>query len=394
MEIHSAPEQLNARLGSYNDLEFPHMMISLSSMLVPHILTKELPIMAPGNLVSVQLSDFIRCRKSLALSQKSFTEYSNLMENPMCVVTKQAGIYSTPNNDNSSFGLFSKNGRQKIKVDEFPNLIAESDPYFFALPSDEVPPSSTSLKRVQLGLKRTEEWTARVFSKCKESAGFVPIEGGSSMLLRKEAAEKAANIDCIGYQIKGIYLDETEEERMAVLNEVIPRLPADKIKFVSGCMSAMDILKLAAAGVDLFDNGMPLLLTNNDLAAVFPITPCEIPEGVTRPTQVQLRDARFNEDSSPILEGCECYACKNHTRAYINHLLIAHEMLGKTLMQTHNLHHFLLFIKKIKATLKDGTFEEYYKSFENWWNEAHKIISKEDAMKSSIRTETLEKMEL
>lgn len=80
-------------------------------------------------------------------------------------------------------------------------------------------------------------------------------------------------------------------------------------------------------------------------------------------TKINLRATLYSKDTSAVLEGCTCYTCKNHTKAYINHLLNVHEMLAQTLLELHNTHHYLRFFRLIRESIKAGNFEQFREKF-------------------------------
>jgi len=120
-----------------------------------------------------------------------------------------------------------------------------------------------------------------------------------------------------------------------------------------------EILDLVENGIDLFSTAYPYLTTELGYALTFTLDSSE-PQ---RDRKLNVRDAVHVIDKRPIIEGCECFACKNHTRAYLHHLSNVNEMLGEVLLQIHNTYHYLEFFKVIRTHIQKGTFSNFKKWF-------------------------------
>ncbi|XP_021288328.1 queuine tRNA-ribosyltransferase accessory subunit 2-like [Herrania umbratica] len=201
-------------------------------------------------------------------------------------------------------------------------------------------------------------------------AVFGAIVGGSSLEERQRCAQEVARRNVSGYWIGGFGLGESMNERPALLNAVIETLPEEKPRLICGLGLPEEILQCVAAGVDLFESTYIYHLTLGGFALTFPLDSMEINASNLASSDVgsdlrkiNLRATVFRKDTTPIVEGCVCYTCQNHTRAYINHLLNVHEMLAQILLEIHNTHHFLGFFRSIREAIKAGRFEEFRKKF-------------------------------
>lgn len=193
---------------------------------------------------------------------------------------------------------------------------------------------------------------------------FGSIVGGSDIEERKRCAEEVARRNVSGFWIGGFGLGESMDERPAVLDVITDALPFEKPRHISGLGLPEEILQGVAAGFDLFDSNYIYHLTIGGFALTFPLDKREslfdnqLSDIGSDTAKINLRATVYKKDNSPIVEDCKCYTCRNHTKAYINHLLNVHEMLASILLEIHNTHHYLGFFGLIRKAIKDGEFEQ------------------------------------
>jgi len=181
---------------------------------------------------------------------------------------------------------------------------------------------------------------------------FGIVQGGAYLDLRKKSAEELIAIGFDGYAIGGVSVGEPEELIHEISSYAASLLPDDKPKYLMGLGTPPDILEAISNGIDMFDCVVPTRNGRNGQA-------------FTWNGELQLRNASYKEDFRPIDETCSCYACKNHTRAYIRHLFNTEEILGLRLVSLHNVHFYVKLIELSRESITSGRFAEFRENFNN-----------------------------
>uniref|UniRef100_A0A2N9J1G6 Queuine tRNA-ribosyltransferase accessory subunit 2 n=1 Tax=Fagus sylvatica TaxID=28930 RepID=A0A2N9J1G6_FAGSY len=261
-------------------------------------------------------------------------------------------------------------GRLLIKPVEYMELISSMRPNIWATLADEVP-AWVSEKRNRTSVDRTVRWLDDCIALSPAGgAVFGAIVGGSNVEERHRCAQEVAKRNVSGYWIGGFGLGESWDERPALLNAITDILPEEKPRLICGLGLPEEVLQGVASGIDLFDSVYINHLTLGGFALTFPLDGVDVNESYFQlsdigsdQTKISLRATLYRKDTSPIVEGCSCYTCQNHTKAYINHLLNVHEMLAQTLLEIHNTHHYLGFFCAIREAIKAGNFEQFRQQF-------------------------------
>ncbi|XP_028790686.1 queuine tRNA-ribosyltransferase accessory subunit 2-like isoform X1 [Neltuma alba] len=260
-------------------------------------------------------------------------------------------------------------GRLLIKPKDYMEMISHMRPNIWVALADEVP-AWVSDKRNKTSVDRTVRWLDDCLALNLEGGcAFGAIVGGSYLEERKHCAMEVAKRNVSGYWIGGFGLGESIDERPPLLTAIMDILPDDKPRMVCGLGLPEEVLQGIAAGIDLFDSTYIYSLTLGGYALTFPLDKdgnrynLQLSQIGSDSTKINLRATVYRKDMSPILGNCTCYTCQNHTKAYINHLLNVHEMLAQILLDIHNTHHYLLFFRLIRATIKDGSFEQFRQTF-------------------------------
>ena len=221
---------------------------------------------------------------------------------------------------------------------------------------DECPPHPCSHADADKSLDLTLAWAkrCRTWWDAQPAEGrplvFGIVQGSSHADLREKSARALVDIGFDGYAVGGVSVGEPEPEMFAAVENSVPFLPKTHPRYAMGLGTPPQILEMIARGVDMFDCVLPTRLARNGTA-------------FTAGGTINLKNAPFAEDTSPIEEGCECYACKNFTRAYLRHLVKAEEILGLRLLSIHNLHFYLGLARQAREHILAGSFQEFRRRF-------------------------------
>jgi queuine tRNA-ribosyltransferase len=182
------------------------------------------------------------------------------------------------------------------------------------------------------------------------NALFGIVQGGMFEHLRDESLAGLEDIGFDGIAIGGLSVGEPKEDMMRVLSHVGPRLPAGKPHYLMGVGTPEDLVAGVANGIDMFDCVMPTRNARNGWL-------------FTRFGDIQIKNARYRDDTQPLDETCNCYACRNFSRAYLHHLHRTGEILGARLNTIHNLHYYLQLMSSMRAAIDAGQFQVFVARF-------------------------------
>ncbi|MBI5699233.1 tRNA guanosine(34) transglycosylase Tgt [Candidatus Saganbacteria bacterium] len=208
------------------------------------------------------------------------------------------------------------------------------------MPLDECVPYPCDKKQAEEAVRRTTKWAKESKSAFRNpnSELFGIVQGSTYPDLRKRSAEEISSLDFPGYGIGGLSVGEPQEEMFEILEVLSDIMPEDKPKHLMGVGFASDILGAIKYGMDLFDCVIPTRLARHGSFLTL--------EGKT-----SIRQARFERDFTPIDPECDCYACRNFTRAYIRHLFWAREILAMQLLTIHNLRFFMRLLERTRQEI-------------------------------------------
>ena len=233
-----------------------------------------------------------------------------------------------------------------------------------AMVFDECPPHDAPAREQRLAVERTIRW-ARECREQPRTPGqlvFGIVQGGSNAALREECAKALVALDFDGYAIGGVSVGEPEAEMLKAVEFTEPFLPTPKARYAMGLGTPAQMIELIARGVDMFDCVLPTRVARNGTA-------------FTRRGQFGLKGGAYKADFRPIEEGCDCFACKHFTRAYLRHLLNVNEILGLRMVSVHNSHLFLKVMADVRAAIAAGTFTEFYREFIANYVPSRKVLS-------------------
>ena len=222
-----------------------------------------------------------------------------------------------------------------------------------AMSFDECPPASASYEYLKNSVERTIRWAKRGKSvhSNKNQSLFGIVQGGAYEDLRKYSATETVKLDFDGYSIGGVANDgESKEDMYKAIDYSVPYLPEDKVRYLMGVGEPIDIIEGVIRGVDIFDCVLPTRIARH--GQVF-----------TRCGKINLNNAKYKEDFTPIEDSCDCYTCKHYTKAYIRHLLNSKEMLGGRLLSIHNIRFLIRLTEDLKEAIKEDRVLEYKEEF-------------------------------
>lgn len=222
---------------------------------------------------------------------------------------------------------------------------------------DECAPYPADYDYVQKSMERTTRWAAR----CKEyhkktdtQALFGIVQGGMYKDLREKSAKDMAALDLPGYAIGGISVGEPKDIFLDILRHTAPLLPQDKPRYLMGVGTPDYLIEAAISGIDMCD-------------CVLPTRTARFGTALTHSGRLNMLNACHIHDFSTLDSKCDCYTCKNFTRAYIHHLFKAQEILGARLLSIHNLRFLVNLMENVREAIKDDSLIEFRNEFYKYY---------------------------
>jgi len=228
-----------------------------------------------------------------------------------------------------------------------------------AMSFDECPPASANHEYMENSIKRTIRWAKRGKENHKNENQmlFGIVQGGAYQDLREYSAKETVKLDFDGYSIGGVANDnESKEDMYKAIEYSVPFLPQDKIRYLMGVGEPIDLIEGVIRGVDIFDCVLPTRLARHGHA-------------FTKYGKINLKNAKYKQDFSN-LDECDCYTCKNYTKAYIRHLIVSDETFGARLLSIHNIRFLIKLMEDLRENIKNDTILEYKEEFvKNYYGE-------------------------
>ena len=221
-----------------------------------------------------------------------------------------------------------------------------------AMVFDECTPWPATRDEAARSMQLSLRWAARSKHAHAGSGNalFGIVQGGMHEDLRDESLAGLAGIGFDGYAIGGLSVGEPKDEMQRIQDHVASRLPEDRPRYLMGVGTPEDIVAGVVSGIDMFDCVMPTRNARNGWL-------------FTRNGDVKIRNARHRLDPGPLDPTCNCYTCRNFSRAYLHHLQRTSEILGARLNTIHNLHYYLALACELRQAIADGTLADYVRTF-------------------------------
>ena len=209
--------------------------------------------------------------------------------------------------------------------------------------------------------KNSAELTLRWLERCRGAhkradtqALFGIVQGGMFKDLRKMSLEYTCEQDLPGYAVGGLSVGEEKSLMFEILDYTVPMLPKNKPRYFMGAGTFDIFVEGVSSGIDMFDCVLQTRLGRNGAA-------------ITENGRINLKNAKYKNDFSPVSEECGCYVCTNYSRAYLRHLVMSGEILASMLLSVHNIAVSVSFMKKIRKAILDDNFHKFRLEFNNIW---------------------------
>jgi len=216
---------------------------------------------------------------------------------------------------------------------------------------DDCPVYGSNEKRIADSVRRTIKWAleAKSFNNERQMQ-FAIIQGGTDINMRRKCTEELVRMDFDGYGIGGLSIGESRDDMYKMIEKSTPYIPEKYPRYFMGLGTPADILYSIRNGIDIFDSAYP---TRNARHGTV----------LTSTGKINLGKGKYDNDTNPLDDKCDCYVCKNYTRSYINHLVRNNELLYYRLLSIHNLHFMGKLIRMARTSIREGWFEKYMNDY-------------------------------
>lgn len=284
------------------------------------------------------LHDFMRWHKPILTDSGGFQVFSL---GDLRKITEQGVHFRSPvNGDRVFMGPEESMAVQRALGSDIVMIFDECTPY----PADE----RTAEQSMRLSLRWAER--SKHAHGDNQSALFGIVQGGMYEALRDESLAGLCQIGFDGYAIGGLSVGEPKQDMLRILRHLADKMPKDKPRYLMGVGRPEDLVEAVVLGVDMFDCVMPTRNARNGHLFVH--------EGV-----IKIRNSRYKDDTSPLDPYCDCYTCRNYSRAYLHHLDRTGEMLGPRLNTIHNLHYYQTLMRGLREAIATGTLQAFRQEF-------------------------------
>ena len=350
----------NARYGklktNYGTYETPMFMPVGTQATVETVDTRELKEISSGVILSNTYHLWLRPGEDIVAKAGGLHQFMNY-DGPILTDSGGFQVFSLAKpKDIVEEGVHFKNHLNGDRLFLTPEKSIEIQNQLdsdIAMSFDECPPASASYEYLKNSIERTLRWAKRgkaVHANPRQSL-FGIVQGGPYEDLRKFSAIETVKLDFDGYSIGGVANDgESKEDMYKAIDFSTPYLPSDKPRYLMGVGEPLDILEGVERGIDMFDCVLPTRLARHGHA-------------FTLDGKINLKNAKYKEDFTPIDSSCDCEACKHYTKAYIRHLIVAQETLGQRLLSIHNLRFLIKLTEDIRKSIQEDRFLEYKATF-------------------------------
>lgn len=361
-KLEKTDKETKARLGTfeYNGqvFETPMFMPVGTQATVKTLSPEELKAANAGIILANTYHLWLRPGEDIVAAAGGLHKFMNWNQ-PILTDCGGFQVFSLANpKDISEEGVLFKshlNGDKLLLTPEKSIAIQNKLDSDIAMSFDECPPASATYDYMKASVERTVRWAKRSKEAHKNPNQmlFGIVQGGAYEDLRKYSATKTVELNFDGYSIGGVANDgESKDDMYKAIDYSIPYLPENKLRYLMGVGEPIDLLEGVIRGIDIFDCVLPTRLARHGHA-------------FTLDGKINIKNAKYKDDFTPIMPDCDCYACQNYTKAYIRHLITADENFGARLLSIHNIRFLIKLMEDIRTSIKNDNVLKFKEEFIN-----------------------------
>ncbi|XP_051738465.1 queuine tRNA-ribosyltransferase accessory subunit 2 isoform X1 [Ctenopharyngodon idella] len=379
-----------------HSLELPGCLLYTRCATVPHLTQDTLHTLSDlPSVTQVSVDSLAEHQEVLEEFKEGVRKFAGLHDTVLfCSLHDSANTSPAGHVTNKTVSVWGSGGRIELTAARFMAIQAAIQPDCYQSMADgETWQVNTSRKRVRKAVDRTLAHLDECLvlhqktQELKHAEIFGVVEGGDIMEERLRSARETAKRPVGGFVLDGFHSAAMDQDvRSQLIRATTAELPQEKPRLVLGIGRPDEVISCAEAGVDLFESVFPFQVTERGCALSFDYTIDPDPEtaGTSAPTvlelngempavkklnangdenmtpfEMNLKDKRYQDDFRPLVEGCGCYCCKKHMRAYVHHLLVTNELLGGVLLMLHNMAHYLGFFKALREAIASDRLQDF-----------------------------------
>ncbi len=359
LEIKHVDKNSKARYGilhtNHGDVELPMFMPVGTLATVKTLSPEEVKSLGAGVILSNTYHLSLRPGEDIVAKAGGLHKFMNY-DGPMLTDSGGFQVFSLSDNRQiTEEGVTFKNHLNGSKLFMSPERSIEIEQKLgadIAMSFDECCPYPVTHDYMKKSVERTLRWAKRgqIAHTREDQALFGIVQGGEFEDLRKFCAEELVKMDFDGYSIGGTSIGEPKDVMYKMVSYAVKYLPDDKPRYLMGVGSVDEILDGIEKGVDMFDCVLPTRIARHGAL-------------MTSTGRVNIRDSKYKEDFTPLDKECDCYCCKNYTKAYLRHLYVCDESFGKRLLSIHNVRFLIHMMEDARVAIKEDRFSEFKKEF-------------------------------
>ncbi|XP_019404328.1 PREDICTED: queuine tRNA-ribosyltransferase accessory subunit 2 isoform X2 [Crocodylus porosus] len=380
-------------------LEFPGCLLYTKTGSPPHLTHDTLQVIkGVPTVAQITLSTLVELHEVLEEYKQGIGKFIGMPDSVLyCSVQDPATSCPSGYNTNKTVSIWGCGGRMEMTPSKFMSMQQALQPNWFQCLSDgDTASGETSRKRAKKSVDRSLSFLDKCLQllekspELQESVLIGAIEGGDVLEERLRSARETAKRAVGGFLLDGFQGHAmAKETKLSLMEAVTAELPEDKPRLIHGIGKPDEVLECIERGVDIFESAFPYQVTERGCALSFSYDYQPDPEAAVLKQnwtedaggngskkdkdetskadlemtsfEIFLKDKRYQDDFGPLVQGCSCYCCQNHSRAYVHHLLVTNELLAGVLLMMHNFQHYFSFFGAIRDALRDERLDQLKK---------------------------------